>query len=431
MKLDLLLRGACSSFPTWDPCPVRSACATGASSILAAGETAEAAGDGRLREQNWVMPGIVDPHVHFGFGSPETDFLTESRSGGARRRDVGAVVLPHRRLPHGVRRVSRPRGVAELHRFPDCTSASRATPWRSPRRVRKRFGVTSYKLYRGAGARPGSRKASPGDRRCVALRGVQSHRRHRGRGARHPLRTLRSFPTCASRCTSRDATTSPRGTSRAPTSSRPRTCIACYFASRQEPRSTSLHLSSREALDEVSVIAAARDAAARRDVPALSPARRRAARACSPKVNPPIRGRADVDAMWEGIADGSIDTVGTDHVPQAAAPRKARASGRRATAFPAWPTMLPILIDEGHHRRGIAPGALRRCFRATPRGSIACEARARSPGQVRCRHHGGRSSPGADGRPRDARIVHGLDYSPYEGRTLKGWPVATYVRGRK
>ena len=23
------------------------------------------------------------------------------------------------------------------------------------------------------------------------------------------------------------------------------------------------------------------------------------------------------------------------------------------------------------------------------------------------------------------------DYSPYEGMTLKGWPVATYVRGRK
>ena len=28
----------------------------------------------------WIMPGIIDPHVHFGFGSPETDFLTESRS---------------------------------------------------------------------------------------------------------------------------------------------------------------------------------------------------------------------------------------------------------------------------------------------------------------------------------------------------------------
>src|SRR3546814_8883437 len=27
----------------------------------------------------WVLPGLIDPHVHFGFGSPETDFETESR----------------------------------------------------------------------------------------------------------------------------------------------------------------------------------------------------------------------------------------------------------------------------------------------------------------------------------------------------------------
>ena len=28
----------------------------------------------------FVMPGVIDPHVHFGFGSPETDFETETRS---------------------------------------------------------------------------------------------------------------------------------------------------------------------------------------------------------------------------------------------------------------------------------------------------------------------------------------------------------------
>ncbi len=27
-----------------------------------------------------VLPGLIDPHVHFGFGSPETDFQTETRS---------------------------------------------------------------------------------------------------------------------------------------------------------------------------------------------------------------------------------------------------------------------------------------------------------------------------------------------------------------
>jgi dihydropyrimidinase len=28
----------------------------------------------------WLLPGVVDPHVHFDFGNPETDFQTESRA---------------------------------------------------------------------------------------------------------------------------------------------------------------------------------------------------------------------------------------------------------------------------------------------------------------------------------------------------------------
>jgi allantoinase len=33
------------------------------------------------------------------------------------------------------------------------------------------------------------------------------------------------------------------------------------------------------------------------------------------KVNPPLRGQSDVEALWAGIADGTIDYIGTDHAP--------------------------------------------------------------------------------------------------------------------
>src|SRR6202044_2788219 len=33
------------------------------------------------------------------------------------------------------------------------------------------------------------------------------------------------------------------------------------------------------------------------------------------KVNPPLRTRADVDALRRGLADGTIDCVATDHAP--------------------------------------------------------------------------------------------------------------------
>jgi dihydroorotase len=35
------------------------------------------------------------------------------------------------------------------------------------------------------------------------------------------------------------------------------------------------------------------------------------------KVNPPLRSRADVRALWAGLADGTVDAIATDHAPHA------------------------------------------------------------------------------------------------------------------
>jgi dihydroorotase len=37
----------------------------------------------------------------------------------------------------------------------------------------------------------------------------------------------------------------------------------------------------------------------------------------STKVNPPLRGLRDVRALWEGLADGTVDAIATDHAPHA------------------------------------------------------------------------------------------------------------------
>ena len=39
-------------------------------------------------------------------------------------------------------------------------------------------------------------------------------------------------------------------------------------------------------------------------------------------ISPPIRSAADRDALWAGLADGSLDLVATDHVPAASASRR-------------------------------------------------------------------------------------------------------------
>jgi dihydroorotase len=37
----------------------------------------------------------------------------------------------------------------------------------------------------------------------------------------------------------------------------------------------------------------------------------------STKVNPPLRAWSDVRALWEGLADGTVDAIATDHAPHA------------------------------------------------------------------------------------------------------------------
>ena len=47
------------------------------------------------------------------------------------------------------------------------------------------------------------------------------------------------------------------------------------------------------------------------------------------KVNPPLRTQADVDALRQGLADGTIDCVATDHAPHPVEAKECRVGGRR------------------------------------------------------------------------------------------------------
>ncbi len=70
------------------------------------------------------------------------------------------------------------------------------------------------------------------------------------------------------------------------------------------------------------------------------------------KVNPPLRTDEDRAALWEGLADGSIQVVGSDHVPRRSS-HKEGGIWKASAGFPGLATLLPVLLSEGHHRRGL------------------------------------------------------------------------------
>jgi len=144
------------------------------------------------------------------------------------------------------------------------------------------------------------------------------------------------------------------------------------------------------------------------------------------KANPPFRSKDDIEAMWEGLRDGSIDVVASDHVPRKKA-TKERPLWLASQGFPGTATILPVLLSEGYHkgRLGLARIAdllTRRpanIFNLPQKGSLAVGADAdltlvdlEKSRVVRAEELGSFS-----------------DYSLYDGWNLKGWPVRTIVRG--
>lgn len=145
------------------------------------------------------------------------------------------------------------------------------------------------------------------------------------------------------------------------------------------------------------------------------------------KVNPPLRSRADCEALWQAIADGHIDTVATDHVHRGKSGKMANIWDA-TLAFPGLELLLPLMLSEGYHRRGIKLGRIAELLSANPARAM------------------GLSSKGTIEIGKDADLVlvdldaewevaaDGLftdaGYSIYEGWRLKGKVVRTMVRGR-
>ncbi len=146
------------------------------------------------------------------------------------------------------------------------------------------------------------------------------------------------------------------------------------------------------------------------------------------KANPPLQTQKDVDALWEGIADGSIDTIGSDHVPR---PQSSKEGGiwKASKGGPNISMILPVLLSEGVHRRGLTLEQVARVSSYNPARLFNLYPRK------------GTIQVGSDA---DLTIVD-LDlerevkaekqqsyagYTIYEGWRMRGWPVMTISRGR-
>jgi len=150
------------------------------------------------------------------------------------------------------------------------------------------------------------------------------------------------------------------------------------------------------------------------------------------KVNPPLRTADDVAALREGLADGTIDAVATDHAPHPAEDKECEWD---AAAFgmlgleTALSVVQATMVDTGlldwagvAERLSAAPARIGRC----DTGDHA-QGRPLTQGEPA---NLVLLDPSASGTI-DARELASLSRNtPYDGRALPGRVVATFLRGR-
>ncbi|MGH9991040.1 MAG: dihydroorotase [Nitrososphaera sp.] len=147
------------------------------------------------------------------------------------------------------------------------------------------------------------------------------------------------------------------------------------------------------------------------------------------KVVPPIRSKSDVQSMWSALRNGIVDTVGTDHVANRLEMKLGEGDIWTAlSGFPGLATMLPVLLDQGVNQERVS---LERVAEVTAYNSARIFGMYPRKGTIQ---------PGSDA---DLAIVDlGLektvtpdllqsysDYTIYDGWKMTGWPVMSVVRG--
>ncbi|UCH02268.1 MAG: allantoinase AllB [Candidatus Bathyarchaeota archaeon] len=148
------------------------------------------------------------------------------------------------------------------------------------------------------------------------------------------------------------------------------------------------------------------------------------------KINPPLRSKKDMEELWIGLNNRTIDIIASDHAPYT---KEEKESGRNdiwkaPSGTPAIETMLPLLLHKVNEGKLFLDTLIKdtservaKIFRVYPKKGII---------QV---------GSDADFVIVNLNLIKNIDrekmYSkardliPYDGWKIKGWPIMTIVRG--
>ena len=143
------------------------------------------------------------------------------------------------------------------------------------------------------------------------------------------------------------------------------------------------------------------------------------------KVNPPLRSREDQKELWNAIHSGVIDIIATDHAPHLPE-EKERDILIASAGMPGLETMLPLLLNEVN-KGNLNLIELSRLTAINPARIF----RIRNKGVIQEGYDADLViiDLKKEAKVDNSKLLTKCGWSPFDGRKLKGWPIKTFVRG--
>lgn len=143
------------------------------------------------------------------------------------------------------------------------------------------------------------------------------------------------------------------------------------------------------------------------------------------QMNPPIREAHHRDGLWQGVRQGVVDVIGSDHAPHTRE-EKARPYPQSPSGMPGVQTLLPLLLDH------LAAGrlTLERLVDLTSAGAQRIFGLA-GKGRIAVGYDADLTlvDLAASREITAGWLASRCGWSPFEGQRVTGWPMATIIRG--
>ena len=141
------------------------------------------------------------------------------------------------------------------------------------------------------------------------------------------------------------------------------------------------------------------------------------------EMKPNLKTKEDQKALWEGIHNGKIDTIATDHAPHT---KEEKYEINYPFGVPGCETMLPLLLNALNEKKLILKKIIQLC----------CE----NPAKIFKIKNKGFIKEGFDAdltiidlnlekEIKNNELFTKCKWSPFDGWKLKGWPVVTIING--